>query len=673
MIVSTPQRTHTATYFSLSFVLTASLMTSPSFAQSQVGELIALEFEALLDLEVTSVAKREQKYSDAAAAVYVITNEAIRRSGVTSIPEALRLAPGVQVARIDGSKWAVSIRGFNNRFSNKLLVLIDGRSVYTPLFSGVYWDTQDTLIADIERIEVVRGPGGTLWGANAVNGVVNVITKHAKHTSGALVQAQGGSHENALSLRYGATLGDTGWFRAYIKGIDNSAFENSDGTDANDDWDIQRGGFRSDWQATAQDEFTFQGDFYDGSADLTTLSSLLTPPYSFQGADTADVKGSNLLGRWTRKESDGSSFTLQAYFDSAEREETNLNQKIETIDVDFHHHLKLQPKHKLAWGLGYRNIKDEIQNSYTVSFTPDSRDTKLISGFIQDEIKLKENIYLTLGTKYERNDYSGSEHQPSIRLAWLANPQHTVWTSLSRAVRTPSRAHSDIRINVATIPGATPTVIAVEGSTEFEAEELLAFELGHRGQFSPDLSIDSTVFYNQYDSLKTREPNTPVFEVTPAPAHLLISSSNRNLMTADTYGLEVAAQWNATDNWRLEGSYSLLRINAIPKSTTQDTSTENELEQGAPKNQVQLHSYLNLSSTTQLDISLYYVDELKHQSIPSYTRSDMRLGWRPNSELELSLAVLNLQDERHPEYVTSDLVGAEIPRMAYASITWKPK
>ena len=661
------------TYATLSIALTASVMALPCFAQSQVGQLIELEFEALLDIEVTSVAKKTQKYSDAAAAVYVITEKVIRRSGVTSIPEALRLAPGVQVARIDASKWAISIRGFNNRFSNKLLVMIDGRSVYTPLFAGVYWDTQDTLIADIERIEVIRGPGGTLWGANAVNGVINVITKHAKQSSGELIQAQVGSHENSVSLRYGTTLGQSAWFRAYAKGIDNSAFETREGDNANDAWRIQRGGFRADWYASERDELTLQGDVYTGSSDLTTISSQLTPPYSLQYGDTVDVKGSNLLGRWTHKNHADSFLTLQAYFDSAERNESNLKQKIDTFDLDFYHHLKLHSHHEIAWGLGYRHIEDEIGNSYTVSFTPAKRNTKLISGFVQDEITLKDDLYLTIGTKYEYNDYTGSEHQPSIRLAWLANQQHTFWTSLSRAVRTPSRSHSDIQINLTTIPGDVPTVIALEGNTAFESEKLLAVEFGHRTQLSEALSVDTAVFYNQYDSLITVESKTPRFEVTPSPAHLVIPSYTSNLMSADTYGLELASQWNPTANWRMEGSYSLLKINASPDMMSTDRSTKYELELGVPHHQLQLHSYLNLNSAWQADASLYSMSEIKYQSIPSYVRIDLRLAWKPYKNIELSFAILNLQDKQHTEHVTDDLIESDIPRIAYTSFTWRAK
>ena len=358
-----------------------------------------LSLEQLMDAEVTSVSKKQERLLNAASAIYVITQEDIRRSGFTSIPEALRMVPGVDVARIDGNKWAISIRGFNGQFSNKLLVLIDGRTVYTTTFSGVFWDIQDTLLEDVDRIEVIRGPGATLWGANAVNGVINIITKTASDTQGALVTAGGGTEEHVFTgVRYGGMLGRDATYRVYGKYFDRSPMVDSQGNPADDGWDQGRGGFRLDWQAVPRGHLMVQGDFYDGGANQTALMPILTPPYQISEGGSIHVRGGDILGRWTYAFSDRSDVAVQAYYDRDDRNAPEVDQTVQTGDLDLQHHFRLGSSHDVVWGLGYRVIQDEATNAAIVSLIPNRRTYQLFSAFVQDEVPLiAQRLRLTVG------------------------------------------------------------------------------------------------------------------------------------------------------------------------------------------------------------------------------------------------------------------------------------
>jgi iron complex outermembrane receptor protein len=626
-------------------------------------DMTQFSLEELLSMEITSVAKKLQRLSAAAAAIHVITSEDIRRSGMTSIPELLRMVPGLHVARIDASKWAISSRGFNNRWSNKLLVLMDGRSLYTPLYSGVYWDVQDTPLEDIDRIEVIRGPGGTLWGANAVNGVINIITRHSRDTQGGFVTARAGSHENGATLRYGAALGEDGWFRGYVKAKDIDNFDDADLFTAHDEWDMQQAGFRADWEPTFRDAITLQGDIYTGDDDQT-IGILEAPGLAYR-QDTADLNGGNLLLRLHRTIEHDSEWELQAYFDRTERDDLALKQRIDTFDLNFHHRFPLTEHHEITWGLGYRRIEDSIDNSFTVSFDPESFDQDLYSAFIQDEIRLRDDLYLTLGSKFEHNDFTGFELQPSARLLWQMAEEHTFWGAISRAVRTPSRSDRDIQLSV---EGPVPT-ISIFGSTNTESERLTAFEVGYRGRPQRDLSMDVTLFYNIYDNLISSEVNVPL--------PLTIDTTFDNKMEGESYGLELAANWQVTPDWRLHAGYSWQKINVWLDSNSTDITTVFEREESNPEQQFQLRSLWNISDNLELDAALFFVDSIEVPGpygsvyVPDYTRLDLRLGWRPHKDIELSLGGQNLLDNRHYEFATRDVISNQVPRTFYGQVNLK--
>ncbi len=614
---------------------------------------------------VVTAARKEQSQFETAAATYVITAEDIRRSGATTISELLRMVPGLNVAQISASEWAISSRGFLflKRFSNELLVMIDGRSVYTPVFAGVYWDAQDTLLEDIERIEVIRGPGGTLWGANAVNGVINIITKHAKDTRGGLVSAGTGDREQGFgALRYGLKMGNDVYFRTYAK-----YFNRDDFVGGNDQWYAQRGGFRMDWDISYQDTLAVQGDLYDGRAAQTVSRTLLSPPSVSLTADTRDFHGSNLLLRWQRRPSEESDILLQAYFDNAEREDVTLDQRVDTYDLDFQHRFLLGDRQEITWGMGYRLVADKLRGSFDISFDPEERQTQLFSVFLQDQITIMENLWLTLGSKFEHNDFSGFEIQPSARFLWHLLPHHVLWGSVSRAVRVPSRADNNIRTNLSAKRGKPPILVAAFGNDSVKSEDLLAYELGFRNQLTQSLSLDVTGFYNTYDNLITVEPGVPVFETEPSPPHLLIPSNLDNLMHGETYGFETAVNFQAMRNWRLSSSFTQLNMQLHLDSDSKDRNRNALVEGGNPEHQFQIRSYLNLPYNLEQDTAVYYVSRLPKPEVSGYTRMDMRLGWHPRNNLEFSLSVQNLLDNHHPELSG----GNEVPRSVYAKITWK--
>lgn len=649
----------------------ATLLAVSATGQVAAVDLTQFSIEELMNVEIFSAAKKSQKLLDTPAAAFVITREDIRRSGATHIPDVLRMVPGVEVAQISASEWAISIRGFNNRFAGNLLVLIDGRSVYTPLFSGVYWGAQDVLLEDVESIEVVRGPGGALWGANAVNGVINIRTRQARDTQGALATVLEGNQEHSAAFRYGGRLGENGHYRVYGKGFRRDALRNGEGERAHDAWDQVQGGFRADWSLSSRDDLTLQGDFYDGQPDQTLTIASLTPPSAPIVEDSVDLHGGNLLLRWKRSLGTDSEWILQSYYDSNERRETDLDQRINTFDIEFQHRFPWGDRQDITWGLGYRSIQDDLDGSFTVSFDPASRRTQLFSAFVQNEIRLLDDVFLTLGSKLEHNDYTGFEIQPTARLLWKVDPQQSVWGAVSRAVRTPSRSDSDIRINVAGIPGTPPTLLSIFGNQDLDSEELVAFELGYRSEPKRNLSLDITAFYNRYDQL-TNVEGSARFEPTPLPPHLLLARTLGNFSEADTYGLEVALAWQPLDHWRLNAGYAWINIDAQNSNSTRNVvRAAIQYEGKDPAHQFTLRSQWDLTGNLDVDLALYYVDDLPALNIPSYTRLDLRLGWRPRKDLELSLVGQNLLDDRHLEFTGFDLVGSEIPRSVYGKIVWQ--
>lgn len=624
------------------------------------------------DIEVSSVSKQESTIGKSPAAVYVITSEMIRRSGATCIPEVLRLAPGVEVARLSSNGWAVSIRGFNDRYDNKLLVLVDGRSVYSPIFSGVFWDMLDMPLEDLERIEVIRGPGGTLWGANAVNGVINIISKKAKDTQGTLVSTGGGSQDyNISTVRYGGEAGKNIKYRVWGKYFERGP-EDSPGE--YDDWRGGRGGFYADWNpgGSRNDQITVQGNFFGGEEGIHFNLLPPTPGMSFDVTADRAVSENSILTRWHHTIDDESDWTLQAYYDQTYRNDPQIGFTVNTFDIDFQYHRTFGRRHKVITGVEYRQTHDFINcPSYTVRFIPNSRSYDMISCYIQDEIEIVDDkFYLTVGSKFEGNSFTGFEYQPGIRGLWAIDDRHVAWGAVSRAVRTPNRF--DENAITTGLVGTDPmlTFSQVTGSTSLESENVIAYELGYRAQTSKRFAWDVAVFYNQYENLMAALMGT----IDVDPPYIFLPFNTQNNASGHAYGFEWTANWEATENWRLAGSYSFLVCTGNycdpngNRTVPVIGNTPND-----PRNQVRLQSYWNFSPKWQFDCFLRYVDQLTTNDTPSYITMDARIGWRPSKNLEFSLVGQNLFTPHHEEFSLYRKYGeptCEINRAVFAKMTW---
>ncbi len=646
------------------------------------SDLTTLSIEDLMNIEVTSVSKRAQPLSDSATAIFVITQADIRRSGVTSIPEALRMAPGIEVAHIDANKWAITARGFNGRFANKLLVLIDGRTVYSPLFSGVFWDVQDTMMEDIDRIEVIRGPGASLWGANAVNGVINIITKNAAETAGGLISAGGGTEERYFGgMRYGWDLGNNAYLRVYGKHFNRDGFVDAQGQDTADGWYQSRGGFRLDWEKSERDSFTVQGDIYSGKIGGTLLIPTPNPPYGVSSSGKTSVSGGNVLALWRRNVSEMSDTTLQIYYDRTKRSDEIIEERRYTIDIDFQHHLIIGERNEVIWGLGYRYTKDDFKGDIIVSLDPPEKGVNLFSAFIQDEITLiKDRLRLTVGSKFEHNDFTGFEVQPTGRILWSPRDGHRVWAAVSRAVRTPSRAEDDAIVRSLAIPPNSglnpspfPVFVEFRGSKDFESETLIAYEAGYRVQPDDRLSVDLAVFYNKYDKLRTADNPGVSVRLSPPPARVNVSAEADNKAKGETYGAELAVDWQALPWWRLKAAYTYLQVQIHKVDGSGDVTAE-ATEGDVPHNQFSLRSLMKLGKSVEFDAWFRYVDNLPGSGIKSYVTCDARLAWKPLRDLEIALVGQNLLDNHHPEQGLEPLFSnqsTEVPRGIYGKVTWK--
>ncbi|GLI38940.1 TonB-dependent receptor [Geobacter hydrogenophilus] len=641
--------------------------------------LSELGLEDLMNIQVTSVSKKQQKLSDAGAAIFVVTREDIRRSGATSIPEVLRMVPGIQVARLDANKWAVSARGFNDRFSDKLLVLMDGRTVFTPLFSGVYWDVQDAMLEDIDRIEVIRGPGAALWGANAFNGVINIITKHAQETQGGLLSAGAGTEERGFGgARYGGRVGDDTYYRLYTKYFNRDGGVDAAGNEGKDDWSVLRGGFRVDSDLTAQDSLTVQGDIYHGKEGETFTVPLVAPPYSRTFNSDTDIAGGNLLSRWTRKLSDTADMALQLYYDRTERDMAILGEIRDTIDVDFQNRFRWGSRQEIMWGLGYRFSHESITNKIPISFTPDKRSDNLYSLFVRDDIALiEEKLRLVLSSRFEHNDFTGFEIQPNARLIWTPDYRQTVWAAVSRAVRTPSSAEENFRNDISVYPPGTvnqtlPVLFSGFGSRDFKSEDVIAYELGYRVAPAEHFSVDIATFYDNFSRLRTLEFGTPYLEVSPSP-HLVLPGITSNKMHGESYGVEVAADWLALEWWRLHAAYSFLEMQMRLDPDSNSLFYLGFTQGTSPRHQGSLRSSMELGRSVELDVWVRYVDRLPEFDIDRYVTLDARLAWKPTRNLELSLVGRNLTDSHHPEFNSAIISTAptEVERSYYGKITWR--
>jgi iron complex outermembrane receptor protein len=618
-------------------------------------DLLELSLEELANIRVTTVSRVEESWRDAAANVFVITADEIRRSGVTTIPEALRLAPGVEVARRNGHAWSISLRGFNSDLSNKLLVLIDGRSVYSPLYAGVFWDVQDVLLEDVDRIEVISGPGGTLWGANAVNGVINVITRRAGETQGGFAEIGGGNEEQGtLGIRYGGTTGGNIDARAYVKLFDRDSSERLAGADGVDGLRLARSGFRMDWGSEDLNLFTFQGDIYSGDKDgefLDEFSLGTLPGGTIQ--EKVDLEGGNLLGRWNRTLSDTSDLSLKVFYDYTRRDIPNTYaEKRDTFDVDFQHHFLVGDRHSFVWGTGFRETSDELDNSLFASFEPATRTDKTWSAFVQNQFELRnDSLFLIFGTKLEQNDYTGSEVQPNLRLSWRINASQSFWSAVSRAVRIPSRLDADLRL---TVPIALPNIpfpvyVVVDGNPDFVSEELLAREVGYRVQVSAALSLDLALFRNTYDRLQTTEPQDPILVLVPPLPYAVLPNVLDNGMEGTSSGGTIAAVWQPRSQFRMRIQYSRINLDLVNKPGSLGGATTGAAG-NSPENQFAVHSFVDLPHDLSLYAGLRYVDELPSQLVDDYTAVDISLRWQITERLLTSITVRNLNDRRHMEF-----------------------
>ena len=651
-------------------VMAAAVSARTADKAPEPTDLTDATIEELMQIEVTSVAKKEQKLNQVPAAVYVITQEDIRRSGLTSIPEILRLAPGVEVARISSNQWAITARGFNGRFANKLLVLVDGRSVYTTMFSGVYWDTLDVPLDDIDRIEVIRGPGATMWGANAVNGVINIITKSAKQTQGGLVTAGGGNEPLAQgSVRYGDSLGPDAFYRIFGTYNNHDGVFNQNGASYADNWYLGHLGFRVDWDESEHDSFVFLGDGYGGRLGQSVSIPALTPPY-FQVDDTsAHPTGGDVLARWQHRLSGGSETDLQISFDRYARLGELGGDQLTTLDLDLRHRWEITSRQELQWGFEVRRTVDNTQGSFVASLDPPSRAETLYSFFLQDEIRLiPDQLFLTAGSKIEHNVFTGFEVEPDIRLMWTPTPRQAFWAAASRAVRTPSRSEENVLANesVTAEPGGVVQVVSLSGNPRQLSETLVGYQAGYRTELGKSLSFDTTVFYNSYDHLATIEPGAPQWL---SPQYLLLPLTYGNLLKGSGYGAEITATYVPAKRWKLTGSYSWLSLDLHPYSTSRPASALG----GSPKHEWQVRSELNLWRRTTWDSALYFVGGISGQAIPAYTRLDTHLSWRASPRVEFSISGQNLLDPQHLEFFLPDEgpdLRFEVQRSFFGKVTW---
>ncbi len=631
--------------------------------------LLSLSLEELMNIEVISVSKKAQKLSESAAAIFVITQDDIRRSGATTIADALRMVPGLQVAKINSHAWAISSRGFNNFYASKLLVLIDGRSIYNPEFSGVYWDTADTMLDNIEQIEIIRGPGGTLWGANAVNGVINIITKKTEDTQGNLLVARGGTEDNTLSVRHGGKLGkdESTHYRIYAKSFRR---DNSANTTQKDDWQANRVGFRLDSELNQKNSVTLEGDVYDGEEhDISFLD--LQPIES-------EIRGGHLLGKWRHTFSSNSDVEVQIYYDYAKRT-VPIQSTNNIFDIDMQHRYRLNKSHEFLWGLGYRNIKSNIPETSGMKFTPPERRDNLFSAFLQDEITLSENeLVLTIGSKFEHNDYTGFEIQPNARLLWTPTEERSIWAAISKAVKTPTRTHHDAIAEIAVAQDNNPfypipSVILFKSNQQLDSESVHSYEIGGREQLTSNLSWDIALFFNKYQKLAGGESFISMDEM---PNRVILLNPVSNIANGKSYGGELAINWLISDEVNLRAAYSYLDTKLTLHDEIISAGDEDVFQNANPQHQFSLRSSIDLNSNLQTSIWVRYVDNLPSDvlgHVNSYTTLDASLAWQASKNLTLSLVGQNLLDKQHHEFGLdpfNPLLG-EVERSIYGQIRWQ--
>jgi iron complex outermembrane receptor protein len=637
---------------------------------AHLADLKKLSVEELMDIKVASVSRSLEPLGGAAAAVAVVTNEDIRRSGSTSIPEALRNVPGLHVAQRNTNVWAVASRGFSSVSSEKLLVLTDTRSLYTPLFSGVFWDSQDYLMQDIERIEVIRGPGATLWGSNAVNGVISITTKNAKDTQGMYFDAAAGT-ENKVNVggRIGTMLGERAYLRVFGKYAERDDTSHPQ-TQNSDDERFRHGGFRADWEMSDVDALTVQGDIYRGNAGQLAPSVAIIGRPGAQSPLRIEMEGGNVLARWQRRINERSDLQLRVYYDRTLRDDPSFTDELQTLDFDFQQRFALGGRQQVTWGLNYRTTDNSNRGKGLFNLDPAESTDTIASGFIQDQIRLSDQLQVTIGTKVEDNEFSGTEWQPSVRAAWDMDPNRTLWAAVSRAVRVPTRLERDIAIDILD-PTSNPRAIWL-GNEDFESEELLAYELGYRWQVMNSLAVDLAAFYNDYDSLASLEMGTPFID--PDDGRTIIPIITQNLNAGRSRGIEALLTFTPLQNWRLTVNYTYVDLDLDASGA--DLNRGTWLDGATPRHVFGLRSFLDLPGSFQIDAQFRYLSDIQRipdiisgEGIPSYAELDVRLAWNGWRQLELSLVGQNLLHDEHLEFGTPAARGY-IERGVYGKFAW---
>lgn len=641
---------------------------------AQTTDLKNMSLQQLAQIEVTTPSKEPEKASHTPAAIYVITGDDIRRSGASSIPEALRLAPGVEVARIDSDKWSIGIRGFGSRLTRDVLVLIDGRTVYTTLLAGTYWEVQNVMLEDVDRIEVIRGPGGAIWGPNAVDGVINIITKKSQDTHGTLVSAGGGNVDQGfMNVRYGGgseNLSYRGYGMAYSRGPEY----HSDGQNF-DDWRFVQGGFRIDWARSKKESFTFQGDLYDELAGERVVAVSYTKPYQQVIDANARLTGGNILARWDRTFRAGNQVEIQAYYDKANRREPNFEDLRDTFDVDYIHHFQVGERNRLSWGLGGRfSLGNDVEVVSGLTFQPPRRTDHLLTAFVQDEIAIVENkLSLTVGSKFLNTNFAGYEPEPSARLMWTPTRSSSFWAAATHVVRTPSDAEHDFFLSglVTVLPSGEPFFARFNANRNFRPEQMNGYEVGYRQLIGKEFYVDVASFYNHYSDLFSEDiTGSPFTEDTPAPTHLLLPAQFGNGLMGNTKGVEIAPEWRPRPWWRLRGTYSYLHMTLRKRPGSQDIGTAPIIQGSSPANEATAQSSFDIGAKFSLDLTYRFVSELPKKTIPSYSTADAHFSWQFAKQFGLELVGRNLLQPYHYEYMDDPgpLVG--IKREGYIKLAW---
>lgn len=674
----------------------AVLFSLLSFSAVQADEadgavLADLSLDELLSTEITTLSRKAENLGSAPAAVHVISQSDIRRSGARSIPELLRMVPGMQVAQIDANKWAVTSRGANGRFANKLLVLMDGRSLYNPMLAGVQWDAQNTDIAAIERIEVIRGPGATMWGSNAVNGVVNIITKHAADTQGGNVSALGGMDGYEVVMRYGAATGD-GAFRVFGKIEDHDGNVNLAGQDTEDYVEMARFGGRFDWDGNAENAFTFGFEVYSGESGDYRIARTVAPPYESLVDSVTEVSGGFFAASWSRDLGNDSSLAIHAYIDNHERKGFTYDEEVESIDLDIQHGLKLGEKHEFMWGINFRNSADRTAGTFEIDIQPSAARRQKIAAFVQDEFALFDGrARVMLGSKFEHNDFSDEniEIEPSARISIPVGENKTVWAAISNSVRTPSRGEQGGRVVSSILPPGTPGlplplpvpgVVLLNGNPEMRSEDVTAYEFGYRTR-TRGFQFDAAAFYNDFTNLRSLEEGVPICVPSGTPVLLdptcLLSSPYieiplllNNSSEVQTFGVELWLSRQLTERWHMQGSYTFIDQRGDVGSG--DGTTIGVVED-SPSHQVLVRSSTDISESLEFDVWLRWVDELEGQQIDSYTAMDLRLAWSPLPALSIAAVGKNLFAGDHLEFISElvDLAPVQIESSGFVELRWQ--